>query len=151
MIKIKMDPQNKKVEIQIKNISMSMNRGIRRGFFLAGKKLVRDTRKDIMRKPRHGRVYNVNIRGKRRRHTASVPGEAPANMTGALRKSVSFKVGGSRYMKFGYSKAVDYGKWLENGTATIAPRPGLKINIKKNLKVIHGYFRDSINSNIKRR
>ncbi len=150
MIELTVDPRNKRVNVRIENISQDSSRGIREGFYRLGKRLVRDTSKDILRKPRQGRLYRVRLGPKRViRHKASVPGEAPANITGKLRRSLGFIVQGFSKMEFGYKQ--DYGKFLENGTKRIKPRPGLLINIKRNLSVGAGYFEAGIRRNLRRR
>ena len=85
----------------------------------------------ILARPKTGRVYNVVIRGRRVKHRASAPGEAPANMTGALQKSLGFEVTGASWMEFGAN--TPYARELELGSAkrNLAERPYLKATVKK--------------------
>jgi len=132
MIRIKSEPINISTFGHIRALETRVQQGIRRGFYLLGKKLVRDTKLDILRKPRYGRLYIIRTAKTRRKHRASVPGEAPASRTGRLWKSLDFKVKGSEQLEFGYNSGVNYGKFLELGTIKMKARPGLKINIKRN-------------------
>lgn len=138
MMSIKIDRNSRKVIIKIKHLKKDMNKGIRRGFYLLGVKLQKDTKKDILRKPRSGEIYIVRTARRRRRHTASSPGEAPASISGRLWRSLDFRVSGSKYMRFGYDstaktdKGFEYGKHWESEADASKLRPGLLINIEKN-------------------
>lgn len=93
-----------------------------------GKENVRFTRDIIKRGPKTGILYRIP--GRKRRHRASAPGEAPANLTGTLRRGVNFKVKGSDQMEFGDTEI--YGKFLEIGTRRMKPRPHLIKAVKHN-------------------
>ena len=143
MIEVRANADNREVIIKIGHMDENTRRGIRRGFFLSGKKIMRDLSKDILRKPRSGRFYMFRTRnGRRINHFASVPGEAPANITGFLRKSREFLVQGWERLKIGYG--AEYGKWLEFGTRKMKARPGLLINIKKNNRYIENTLKREI-------
>jgi hypothetical protein len=81
-----------------------------------------EVRGDIVRRyqrgPKTGEVY---ARGGNVTHRASAPGEAPATDTGRLASSVQYRSTGQ--MSAEVSTAVEYGAYLEFGTARIAPRP----------------------------
>lgn len=138
MIEITQPRKNRLVIIRIRGLKSQMNRGIRQGFYLLGIKLVKDTKKDILRRPRSGIKRVISTARRRRRHTASVPGEAPASVSGRLWRSLDFKVSGSREMKFGYDSTAEsdegfqYGKYWESEAPVSKLRPGLLINIEKN-------------------
>ena len=80
-----------------------------------------------------GRTYSVTVRGIRRTHTASAPGDPPARLTGRLMESVRVTLldldnlvahvgpDPSRFRGTGY-----YPAFLEFGTRTIAPRPFMR-------------------------
>lgn len=94
--------------------------------------------------PRSGRVYQVpgtkgkwrtrKVKGKEVRvkvqvktYVASAPGEAPAQATGRLRKSIKFKVeGGFRELRGIVGTDVEYAPHLEKGTRRMAARPFLR-------------------------
>lgn len=132
-IQIQSDPKNLKVFVQIDRLREQNITGIRKAFFLIGTDLRNDTRKDIMRKPRFGRVYKY----KGRKHIASVRGEAPANRSGFLRDSVFGELKNNFTYEFGYLKKAYYGKFLETGKLD---RPALRINIDKNKDNIRREF-----------
>lgn len=138
MIDITQHRSNRMVIFKIKNLSKEMKKGIRKGFYILGKRLQKQTKKDILRKPRSGRKYVITTAKRRRRHTASRPGEAPASISGRLWRSLDFKVSGSSNMKFGYNstaksmKGFEYGKFWEEDAPAALLRPALRINIDKN-------------------
>jgi len=100
--------------------------------------------KGNMDKISHGRAYKVG--GKI--HIASKAGDTANNMSGALRNTIRFKVGGN-VLEFGAGNAqVNYAKFLEMGTGNIDKRPNYTKSIiqneaKINLK-IQKLFADSI-------
>lgn len=105
-----------------------MKNGYRRAFYDIGKQLTAYTRDIIKKGPKTGRLYY--IAGRKRRHRASAAGEAPANLTGRLRKGVGFNVSGWDQMEFG--DRVYYGKFLEEGTKKMKPRPHLSKSVNYN-------------------
>lgn len=133
-IEFKEDFRNKRVYIKINDLENITRQSIRRGFFMLGKDLVRETSKQILKHPKTGRVYLLRTpSGRRRRHRSSAPGETHANLTGKLRRSLGFRIGGFRTLEFGYGvdkKAPEYGKFLEFGTARMAARPSLQNAMK---------------------
>jgi HK97 gp10 family phage protein len=102
---------------------------------MLGKDLKRTANKNILSKPKGGKVYIARTRGgRRRRHRSSAPGESHANRSGMLRRSLGWKVNGSKSMEFGYGvdkPAPDYGKFVEDGTFKMKPRPSLAIAVKQ--------------------
>ena len=152
--KIKMDPDNQRVILGIDKLVASQTRAIRRAFYYIGKDLVHASKKSIMEKPKHGRLYKLKRNGVTRLHRASAPGEAPANFTGSLKHALDFNVIGGDRMEFGVRQifqnrkgtpaGVTYGKYLELGTSKMAARPFLKPAIKKNLKNIREHFERSL-------
>ena len=65
-------------------------RGLQDGLDVAGKRLVETARAGIKNPPKTGRFYIIDGR----LHQASAPGQYPANLTGALQKSLGHKVDG---------------------------------------------------------
>jgi hypothetical protein len=104
------DPNNRKAEIQIKNIARYCKTGVRRAFYYLGKDLVKESKKLINKKPKKGRTYFIRkvIGGGLVRHIASAPGEAPARITSALFNSLDFDVQGSDRMEFGSKRKTQY-------------------------------------------
>lgn len=144
---IRMTPASARAKRQITELHKRNARGIRQAFYFLGKDLIKESSKLILEKPKHGRTYLIRRGGVRRRHVASAAGEAPANLSGALRRSLDFNVRGADRMEFGYrevftqskGQGIIYGKFLELGTRKIAKRPGLLLSIKANERnaVVH--------------
>lgn len=116
-----------KSRINLMNIRVSKvvtSRGIMNGLYEMGRENVNHTRNLIKDKRKTGRIYIVYGRP----HRASDLGEAPANLSGKLVKSVDYKVRGCHEMEFG--DGVYYGKYLEKGTSKMGERPHLKPTVK---------------------
>jgi len=154
MINIIPDLANRKVLIQISNLQKLQNKGIRKAFYYIGKDLVKTSQRLIMMKPKHGKTYIIYRGGRRFRHIASAPYEAPANLTGALRKSIDFSVIEADRMEFGVReyfpdrkgtpKGVDYGIYLELGTSKMDKRPFLLPSIVANQKNAQQHFEQQL-------
>lgn len=123
MLRFEADHNNKQVFAQLDELDDRTRRGIRQFWFALGKSLLKSFNAEVLRKPRSGRVYKIR-RGKvKRRHTASQPGETPANISGNYRRSAGYQIRGAMEMQFGNSS--EYAGFLENGTSKMAARPGL--------------------------
>jgi len=159
MIKISSLSSNKKVELNIQNIDKSCAKGIRAAMYEIGKDLRKSAQKAILKKPKHGRFYLLNKNGRLVRHRASAPGEAPANFTGSLKRSVDYKLSGSSRLEFGVvrqalfvspgsnARGVEYGKRLELGIGVEA-RPFLLPAIEKNNRNIQNRLETNMRKNI---
>jgi hypothetical protein len=148
--KVKSDENNRKIFLQVKDLENRTERSIRQSFYKIGTQLMKEARRSIIQGPKTGRVYR--IKGRKRRHRASAPGEPPANLFGNLQKSVNFEVRGSKEMIFGAGNDSDvkYARILELGGntkfATIQPRPYLIRAINEKEKQTDVIF----NGNLKR-
>jgi hypothetical protein len=152
MFKITEDIDNRQIYLHVDKHVLLQTRAIRKAFYYIGKDLVRDAAREILKKPKHGRIYTVIIDGRTVKHQASAPGEAPANLRGDLRKSLDFNVEGSNKMEFGYReefinrknspRGVVYGRALELGyePRNLEPRPNLLPTIKRNYKNSQKHF-----------
>lgn len=113
--------------------------------FVAMKKaaiLVESYVKKSFQKQGTGRSRKVTKSGKR--HFASLPGETPAIDTGTLRASIMHEVTRSGLGingKVGVESGVKYGRYLELGTRTIAPRPFLRPAVAASGNKINEIFR----------
>jgi hypothetical protein len=115
---------------------------IRSAWFEVAKDLSTEANKEILRKPKGGHTYFIRMKnGRYRRHVASAPGETHANLTGKLRRSVSWKVHGFYMMEFGYgfatgakNRAPIYDSWVEDGhkqgKKRVAERPSMGNAVK---------------------
>ena len=123
--------QNRKVFAVIEDLPGLTRRGLRQGMFKAGQGLIGEANREILKGSKTGIVYIRRTRaGRRRRHKSSAPGETHANLSGALRKSLSFQLRGSSEIEFGYGvssgkDAPEYAKWVEFGTTKMKARPSL--------------------------
>ena len=145
---IKIDRESRRVQLKIAGLDALTLAGIQHGSYVAGRGLVRATSAEILRKPKGGKVYiRVDRAGRRRRHVASAAGETHANMTGKLRKSMSFRVHPSK-LEFGYGVFRDpmphYGEYLEYGTSKMDARPSLQNGIKSERKNMIQHYQNEI-------
>lgn len=125
MIKLIPNHRNKKVEVHIQKAPIFFRNGIRSALYEVGAENVQQTKKFIYDPPKTGRVYLY--RG--RPHQASAPGESPAHMSGGLQRNVDYRVRGTREVEFG--DKIYYGKFLEDGTMKMAPRPHIRRTVIK--------------------
>lgn len=145
--------ENRKVYINLSNIDLDSARAVRQGFFNIGRSLKSTANKNILDKSKKtGRVYiRRDKAGRRRRHRASAPGETHANMTGALRKAVAWKVKGAEELIFRYgaaggkeppvyAAAIEFGK--KDGT--LLARPSLENAINEITRNAEAYFEEAI-------
>jgi len=123
---IKADSRTRLILIEVENMENATRRELRRGWHMICRILKSTASKNILHKPRFGRVYR--IRG--RRHVASVPGESWANLSGRSRRGLFCRVQSWRRLSFGNTEKV--AKFMEFGTKTIAPRPAHLISIRQN-------------------
>lgn len=131
---VREDAHNRVIYREIEDLIPDTHQAIRRGWFAFMQELQKVANREILRKPKSGRVYFISDRaGRRRRHVASAPGETHANLSGATRRSLSWNVDGWESATFGYgvSTSVSNGapRWapyLEFGTSRMAERPSLK-------------------------
>lgn len=98
---------------------------VRKTFFDMGTQMKKEAQHNILHGKKTGRIYVVRLGKRRKFHQASAAGEAPANLTGRLRRSVSYRITASDKIEFGYSDDTPYGKWLENGTPAMGKRPNI--------------------------
>lgn len=121
---------------RVKDLDSLIQEGIRQGFLEFMRDLKHEANRAILKDPKTGRVYVRRDRaGRRRRHKSSAPGESHANLTGVLRRSISFKVRGHDRATFGYGALGDdapvYARFVEFGTSRMAARPSLRNAITK--------------------
>ena len=141
---ITLSPDSRQAVVRIKNIKKLTLAGIEHAWYTSGIGLIKATSKEILRKPKSGITYLIrNKAGRTRRHVASAPGETHADLTGALRKSLSFKVK-KHQLEFGYgitkNDAPDYAN-IEFGRTGVAARPSLRNGIKDQSRNIEINFK----------
>lgn len=125
MLSIRPNTMNRTVLITINQASRRMNRDIRLALTEVGRENSRHSQMLIKNPPKTGRFYK--FRG--RPHRASAPGQPPADRSGDLRRTSGYRVYGSSKMEFG--DRMPYGKFLEEGTSKMRPRPHLKRTVRE--------------------
>jgi hypothetical protein len=136
---------NQKAYESAGNIAANTKFGIEKAFYFIGKDLIGEFNRQVLAKNKTGNLYIVRRGKTRRRHIASAPGETPANISGAYRKGIGFKVDGANQLVFGNS--TEHASYLENGTRFMKKRPGLGNTVKSSERTI---IRD-LSSNIEDR
>lgn len=131
---IKLSRKGQKTIIRVANLKRLTKEAVEFAGYTSGQQLIKATSAEILRKPKGGRTYFRRDRiGRRRRHIASAPGETHANMSGTLRRSLSFRVN-SFELEFGYGvqkgDAPEYAASVEFGTRKMAARPSLQNGIR---------------------
>lgn len=146
-VEMKAARRNSRVYKDVGKIPGGTARAIRQTWFRLGKDLRHEANKEILRTPKSGKVYMIKGPRGVRRHVASKPGETHANLTGKLRKSLSWKVRGTTQMSFGYGFSVAAGKEapeydfiIEFGDAKIKARPSLLNAIRKTNRNTEDHF-----------
>ncbi len=145
MIILRSTPATKR---HIKNLSYtehSFNTGLRNALFDIGQLATFKANTMINSGGRTGRVYFINGSA----HQASAPGEAPANLTGKLAKSLNYDVHGVEEVQWG--STINYGRWLEEGTRKMRPRPSLSVVHGDMAGVAEVYLGGRVDDAIKRR
>ena len=145
---------NARVFAEIEGLENITRKAIRKSWIALGRALKIEANREILRKPKSGRVYFIRTAGGRtRRHVASAPGETHANMFGPLRKSLGYKVRGMD-MEFGYGASGKdtprYAKYVEFGTTKMGARPSLLNAIEANQRNAETYFYRAMNDELKR-
>jgi hypothetical protein len=131
MIKIEFDKRTSKDLIRLYTLRPRFKSGIADFFDDMGEALRKSVRRDILFEQKLGRTYLIRLGGRIKKHRASAPEQTAANVTGAYYKSIDFKAYGSNRLVFG--SKVKHGKFLEEGTPKMKPRPGLYNAIFNNL------------------
>lgn len=151
---IKIDARSRKAVLKIKNLEKLTRSGVEFAAYTSGKGLVKATSAEILKKPKGGVVYVRKVGGRRRKHTASAPGETHANMSGKLRRSLDFKVNPSQ-LEFGYgvqkNDAPDYAGFVEVGTKRMTARPSLQNGIKSERRNFQNNFEREIGKRLEGR
>ena len=136
MIEISVDQKHKRVLVNIKNLDQINKDVIKACWFDSGKLIQKRTRNILNTGGRTGRIYTINGR----RHQASAPGEPPKTRTGALAKSVDYKV--TSWREFTVGADTEYAGFLEDGTQPMGGPAGARKYLIKSVNDTSG---DTIN------
>lgn len=107
------------VEFHINNIDKLTEQGIRKSLSKFGTLLRDETKSLIINPPKTGKIYRI----KGANHQASKTGEAPANQSGKLVKSIGYRTLSIDRLELGSS--AKRSKFLELGTVKMGKRPHL--------------------------
>jgi hypothetical protein len=106
-VTIKATPKTNSVLIDLQqNLQKDQEAGLRKALIDIGAEVSQEAKKLIRNGPKTGRTYGS--------HTASAPGQAPANRTGRLMKSVKFRARNHTEMTVGAE--AEYAGYMEKGT-----------------------------------
>lgn len=137
---------NKMRDASIGNIKKAVAIGVFKGALLVRNDMI--TR--IMKGPKSGEVYHRKSRGKRSKskgvsHQASAPGEAPANDTGNLARSINVVAGLEGVTSTSVVEVrTDYASALEFGTRHMEPRPFANPALNENKAEISAIIRAEV-------
>ena len=144
-----LDRTTSKNLLRLQNSSKLVKLAIRKAFHKIGKDLKETGSKELLYRPKSGRLYKVKINGVTYNHRASAPGESPANLTGALRRSLNYKVSSSYEMRWEAGGGeVDYASELEFGSPRVAKRPYMLKSITLNRRNIGNHFLKEIKKSV---
>ena len=164
---IRIDAKGRKSLIQLKRLQNGFETGIRRAGYLTGRDMVDFAKEKMKEKPKTGVTRLIRRGSIRRRHTASnanvSPPEFPANLSGNLRRSLSFKVRGSEQLEFGagaqksntgdafrYARILELGGQAGRGRkTTIKPRHYLRQTINANTRNLTVNIQNEVKKQIK--
>lgn len=146
---VKGGPKNQKIFIVIEGINEQTRRSVRRAFYFAGKDITDSARNSILRKPKSGKTYIIRKDGRRFNHKASAPGEAPANLSGTLRRSIDFKVQGWSELEVGAD--TPYARRLELGGGNIEARPYLIAAIEEEERNTRKHLESEVQKGLNKR
>jgi len=105
--------KNRKTIIRIEDMDKRTRRGLRQGMFKAGQALRSEASREILKGTKTGIIYIRRTGGgRRRRHQSSAAGQSHANLSGALRRSLSYQLRGASEIEFGYGVSSGRGALL---------------------------------------
>lgn len=130
--------RNKEIILEFKNTGKNAEIGLRQGLHRLGNLLTKRARKLIRKGPKTGRFYR--IKGRKRLHRASAPGQPPANLFGNLARSIGYQIiGRDMYFETRGNEngqpvqpgGVSYGRWLDSDEGVIKRRPFLSRTVRE--------------------
>lgn len=149
---------SKRILKSLKKIEPKTLRGIRQAFYQVGKSLKRNADNAILRGQKTGRTYVIRRGSIRRRHRASAPGEAWANISSvkkSARGTIDYNVFGGTHMTFfagtnSKNQAGSHAFYLEKGTRKMRRRPALENALNEEERNIEKYLGRHIIKEVKK-
>jgi HK97 gp10 family phage protein len=121
MIRVSVHKKTKRVLLDLGDHDRRFSRGIIDALHDIGQMHVDEADRLINTGPKTGWLYR---RKGRAPHQASAPGEAPANDTGELAKSLDYNV---QRVRLEVGESARYAIFLEDGTRKMKPRPHMVV------------------------
>lgn len=147
MISIRPTKQSEKHTKELLISEFRVRTGIRKSLYDIGKDAARMAEMSINNNGKSGLLYIINGLP----HQASAPGEAPANMSGKLKRSMNYAVHGYDEVEFGAGKEAPYAAYLESGSSNIEPRPFLSKVHKTRGNLYAEVLNQGVDREVKRR
>lgn len=139
------------VKVRKRNVFISLGemnerteKAIHEAMFQIGPSLVRTGENQSLNESKFGRWYSSGktTRQNNDNHRASAAGQSPAMITGNYHDGFDYDAVGSEELIFGNS--ADYATFLERGTDTMDPRPGLRNAILHEARNMQTYLESSL-------
>lgn len=137
---IRTNQKTRKGLIAIGRLTPDVKAAMKSGFEELGANLVRTAENQALGLVAQGRYYP---RKGGKTHRASAPGQSPAiDITGNYFDSFDYVARGSQELVFG--NTADYAGFLEDGTETMKPRPGVINSVNASVRNIRTYLDNGI-------
>jgi HK97 gp10 family phage protein len=150
-VNVKSDQLQKKIDKLYEAGRVGVPKAVQVGVFKAALFVRNDMIRRILKGPKSGTVYHRKGRGTRSKgrggvdHTASAPGESPANDTGNLARSINVVAGSEGVSSTAIvTVRTPYAAALEFGTKKMEPRPFAQISVDENKALISQTIRDEL-------
>ncbi len=148
MIKIIAHRGNVSAYNRIATHALRIKKGIKLAYNDIGVAHTKQLKRDLNDKgAKTGRLYDVVVNGRLRRHRASARGQTPATLSGLYERNIQTQVSGGNELKFGIGNNVQYSERLELASGLF--RPGLKNTIDKEERNTETYFETRIDGALK--
>lgn len=127
----------KQLNIKLGKIGRETRKEVKRALQRGALRIENRAAQGIIDPPKTGRIYPSKHR-KGAKHQASAPGEFPAADSGRLHQSITTvpAADNEAVIRFETGTNVDYGTYLEYGTANMEPRPFMTPSYNENVGAV---------------
>jgi len=136
---IRSNNKTRKSLIKIGHLSKDVKAALHSGFQELGANLVKTGENQALNEPKHGREY---LRKGGVVHIASKAGQSPALDDGDYFDSFNYVFNSPHELEFG--NQAEYAGYLEDGTETMEPRPGVLNAVKASAAKVRNYLDSGI-------